>query len=75
MHEEKESIALVDALIELELAKSKREARELIGGNAITINGDKVSDLDFVVRKEHAFGGKYTIIRKGKKKYAVIRHL
>jgi len=67
-------VMLIDALISLELAKSKREARELIAGNAITVNGDKVTDTEFVIKKENGFGNKYTIVRKGKKKYAVISH-
>ncbi len=65
---------LVDALIDLELVKSKREARELISGNAIYVNGVKVSDSEFIIKKSAAFGEKYTIIRKGKKKYGVIHH-
>ncbi len=72
--ETKEDLPLIDALVALELVKSKREAREMIQNNATTINGTKVTDLDFVVSSEDAFGGKYTIIRKGKKRYAMIKH-
>lgn len=72
--ETNEPLLLIDALINLELVKSKREARELIKNNAISVNGDKVNDLDFVIQKQHAFGEKFSVLRKGKKKYAVIRH-
>ncbi len=68
-------ISLIDALIELDLVKSKREARDLITGNAMTINGEKVTDLDFIIKKADAFGNLYTVIRKGKKRYALIRHI
>lgn len=68
-------LPLLEALIGLELVKSKREARELISSNAITVNGEKISDLDFIVKKSEAFGNKYSVIRKGKKKYGVIKHL
>jgi len=68
-------LPLLEALIGLELVKSKREARELISSNAITVIGEKISDLDFIVKKSEAFGNKYSVIRKGKKKYGVIKHL
>ncbi len=65
---------LVDLLVNANIVTSKREAREFISNNSISINGDKVNDLDFIVRKENALYNKYTIIRKGKKKYFVIKH-
>ncbi|MGD9964285.1 MAG: tyrosine--tRNA ligase [Candidatus Izemoplasmatales bacterium] len=67
--------SLLDCLIELKLASSKRQARELITSNAISVNGEKVSDTYFEIEKENALYQKYTIIRKGKKKYSVIKHL
>ncbi len=74
-HEVSDNVLLIDALIELKLVKSKREAREMIKNNAVSINGDKVNDLEFIIQKKDAFGIKYTVIRKGKKKYALIKHL
>ena len=46
----------------------------MISANSISINGDKVNDLEFVIKKENAIGD-FTIIRKGKKKYFVIKHM
>ena len=69
-----EDSLLVDCLVDLNLASSKRQSRELITANAITVNGIKVSDVLMTVSKKDALHGKYTIIRKGKKKYAVIKH-
>ena len=69
-----EDLSLIDALLELSLVQSKREAREMIGNNAVTVNGDRISDTYFEIKKEMAFGQKYTILRKGKKKYGVIKH-
>ena len=40
----------------------------------IKINGEKVNDLEFIVTKENALYQEFTIIRKGKKKYYVIKH-
>lgn len=65
---------LVDLLVNASIVTSKREAREFITNNSITINGDKVNDLEFVVKKKDALYQEYTIIRKGKKKYFVIKH-
>ncbi len=69
-----EDLLLIDILVQLDLVKSKREAREMITNNAISVNGEKVSDLQFELQKANAFGNKYSIIRKGKKRYAVIQH-
>ena len=63
---------LIDALIEIGVCSSKREARDLIKGNSITVNGDKVNDLDFLINKEDAFNNELTIIKKGKKFYYAI---
>ena len=40
---------LVDGLIEVGLASSKREAREFIRNGAVTLNGDKITDEAFVL--------------------------
>lgn len=66
---------LVDALIETKLASSKREAREFIKNNAVAINGEKQQDVDFFIKKDDAIEQLYTVLRRGKKKYALIRHL
>lgn len=63
---------LVDVLISADVCKSKREARDLINGNSISVNGDKVNSLDFVLNAEDAFDSKLTIIKKGKKFYYAI---
>ena len=65
---------LVDLLVDAKITSSKREAREFITNNSISINGDKINDLEFVVKRENAIDNKFTIIRKGKKKYYVIIH-
>ncbi|MFA7075111.1 MAG: tyrosine--tRNA ligase [Candidatus Izemoplasmatales bacterium] len=72
--ETNEVLSLVDCLIQLKLASSKRQARELITSNAIAVNGNKENNLDYQVSKETALFNLYTIIRKGKKKYSVVKH-
>ena len=69
-----EDMKLVDLLVNANITSSKREAREFITNNSISINGEKVNDLEFIVTKENALYQEFTIIRKGKKKYYVIKH-
>ena len=63
---------LVDLLVEPKVCSSKREAREFVSGGSISINGDKVTDLEKVLSKEDSIEGKYIILRRGKKKYFLI---
>ena len=72
LHEEKN---IIDVLVEAEICSSKREAREFVSNNSISINGEKVNDLEFIIKKDNAIVDNYTIIRKGKKKYFVIKHI
>ncbi len=66
------SYPLLDALVDTGLSSSKREARTFIQSGAIIVNETKISDLDFILNKENALFGKYQIIRRGKKKYAMV---
>ena len=64
-----EDTNIVDLLVNNSICSSKREAREFINNGSITLNGDKVSDLEFVVSKDKCIEDKYIVIRRGKKKY------
>ncbi len=66
-----EEMNLVEFLVNYKIASSKREAREWITAGSITVNGKRVTDLDFIVSKESALEQTLTIIRRGKKKYYV----
>jgi len=65
---------LVNLLVDSHIVSSKREAREFINNNSISVNGDKVNEIDFIVKRDDALFNQFTIIRKGKKKYYVIKH-
>lgn len=60
---------ILDFLVNHGIVASKREAREFIASGSIMLNGDKITDLEFVVTNEIAIEGKYVIVRRGKKKY------
>ena len=63
---------IVDLLVEASICSSKREAREFITNGSIYVNGERTTDLELIINKDMAFGNKYVIIRRGKKKYFVI---
>ena len=62
---------IVDLLVEASVCSSKREAREFISNGSITLNGEKITDLEFTVTKNVCIDSKYLVVRRGKKKYYV----
>ena len=44
----------------------------MITGNSISINGERINDLDLLVNKEKALYNKYVVVRRGKKKYYLV---
>jgi tyrosyl-tRNA synthetase len=69
----KDSISLIDALVEGAIVKSKREARDLISSGSISVNGLKQSSLDYELVAHQALYQKLFVIRRGKKTYFVVR--
>ena len=67
------NLNLVDLLISMNIASSKREAREFVNGNAISVNGNKVNDVDLVIDDKFFIDNKYVIIKRGKKNYYIGR--
>ena len=65
---------ILDALVETGVVKSKREAREFTNNGAIMINGDKQQDVEFIIDPAQAIEGQFTVIRRGKKIYHLIKH-
>lgn len=70
-----EEKTIVDLLVDEEICKSKREAREFIDNKSITLNGDKVESYNFLVTKSVAIEQKYIVIRRGKKKYYILKFI
>ena len=64
-------ITLLDMLVDNNVCSSKREARELINGNSISINGDKITDIEYLINKNIAIDNEIIVIRRGKKKYYI----
>ena len=68
-----DNTSLLDLLIKGQIASSRREAREFVKGGAISLNGDKVFDENHLVTREEAIGGKFVVLRRGKKKYSLAK--
>ncbi len=64
-----EEIPLMDLLINNSIASSRREAREFLNGNAISVNGDVINDENMIINNSIAIDNKVIVIRRGKKKY------
>jgi tyrosyl-tRNA synthetase len=69
-----EDMLLVDALVKIGAASSKREAREFIKNGAISINGEIHKEMEYLISKDHAIEKTFTIVRRGKKNYYLIQH-
>ena len=67
--EEAERLSVIDLLIRVGLAASRREGRDLVSAGAISINGQRVKSVDATLSREMARFGRFIIIRKGKKSY------
>ena len=67
-----DGMSLINALVTIGACKSNREARDLINGSSIAVNGEKVTDINYELKKEDAFNNELTIIKKGKKFYYAV---
>jgi tyrosyl-tRNA synthetase len=66
---------LVDLIALTGLAKSKTQAREFISKNAISVNGEKISDLNAICEAKTGFFGRYLILRRGKKEFHLVDYM
>ena len=70
-----EEMNVVDLLAYSGLAQSKSDARKLVQGGGISVNGEKITDIQYLVKKENAIDNVYTFIKKGKKNHCLVKHL
>ena len=60
------NISLLDAIIKINIAPSKGQARTLINQGGISLNDNKISDVNYVLSSSD-FSQGYAILKKGKK--------
>ncbi|MFZ3578236.1 tyrosine--tRNA ligase [Virgibacillus sp. DJP39] len=73
-HLTKEDISLIDLLVDAKISSSKRQAREDISNGAIYINGERNQDLQHIIKEADRIEDTFLIIRRGKKKYFLVRY-
>jgi tyrosyl-tRNA synthetase len=64
---------LLDLLVHAGLAPSRGQARKDIEGGGISVNNVRAADAARVVTAHDLLFGKYVLLRKGKRTYAVLR--
>ena len=70
---EKSVTGLIDALVAAGLAKSKSEARGFLQSGSVTVNGTKIEAIDHQFDDGERLFGRFTLLRRGKKNYAMLR--
>ena len=67
-------VGLLDLLaVRTDILPSKGEARKMVLGNGISINKEKVSNINAVIDSSYIIEGRYILIQKGKKNYYLIK--
>ncbi|WP_163526661.1 tyrosine--tRNA ligase [Halobacillus ihumii] len=74
-HSEDKEPALVELLVAAGISSSKRQAREDIKNGAVYINGERNQELSHTINDTDRIEDQFTIIRRGKKKYFLIRYV
>ncbi|MGE7836637.1 tyrosine--tRNA ligase [Viridibacillus arvi] len=69
----KEDHNIVDLIVEAKISSSKRQAREDVANGAISINGEKITDLAYTVDAKDRLEDAFAIVRRGKKKYHMVK--
>ncbi|KML39228.1 tyrosine--tRNA ligase [Cytobacillus firmus] len=73
-HSEGEELGIVDLLVAAKISPSKRQAREDVTNGAVSVNGERVTELDYTLTDKDKIEGQFTVIRRGKKKYFLIKY-
>lgn len=68
-----EDLTLVNVLVESGISPSRRQAREDITNGAIYINGEREQDVSYELSKADMFDNTFIVVRRGKKKYFVVK--
>lgn len=67
-----DGVPLLELLVQVGVAKSKREAREFLGSGAVSVNGARV-DAEARLTKDALLHGSVALLRRGKKTWHVTR--
>ncbi|MGI8383033.1 tyrosine--tRNA ligase [Robertmurraya sp. P23] len=73
-YEQGSSLNIVELLVNAGIVQSKRQAREDVANGAISVNGVRVNELEYTLDEKDRIDGEFTVIRRGKKKYFLIKY-
>jgi len=65
--------ALVDLFAATGLVDSKSAARRAVAEGGLSVNNERVTDEAAVLAPEHLLGGRYALLRRGRRSLAVVR--
>ncbi|MFX3618308.1 MAG: tyrosine--tRNA ligase [Sporolactobacillus sp.] len=71
--EKADNVKLLDLIVDAGVTSSKRQAREDIRQGAIYVNGQRSTAIDSIIEQKDRIDGCFTIIRRGKKKYTLVK--
>ncbi|MDN7240216.1 tyrosine--tRNA ligase [Planococcus sp. N028] len=69
----KEPKVIIDLIVEAGISSSKRQAREDVVNGAISVNGEKVTDVEYIIDAKDRLEDTFAIVRRGKKKYHMVQ--
>lgn len=67
-----EGINILDLLVETQVFPSKGEARKMLQGGGVSLNREKLTDIELLVNISNLINDKYLIAQRGKKNYYLI---
>ncbi len=70
---EGEGLGVIDLFAQSGIVPSKGEAKNLLKGGGVYVNNERIADMAHKVRSEHALEGRFLVLRKGAKKYHLVR--
>ncbi|WP_338975349.1 tyrosine--tRNA ligase [Spiroplasma endosymbiont of Monopis laevigella] len=65
---------IIDFLVNNQICNSKRIARELIMQGSIVVNGERITNINFLISKKNAINNQVTVIKKGKRHHFIVVH-
>jgi len=68
-----QGIDIVSLLADTGIFPSKSEARKMVKGGGVSVNRQKIADINYTIDKSALIADNYIIIQKGKKNYYLIK--
>ena len=63
---------IIDLLVETQLSRSRKEAKRSVSEGGVYLNGDRITDADYLPAARDLLHGKYLLLRRGKKLWHLV---